>query len=153
VGPTSAQALANKFGSIENIRAASTQELANVEGVGQVIADSISEWFSEKWHQKIIEKWEKSGVVLVDQKPKNDLKQTLTGLTLVVTGSLKEFTRDGAAEAIILRGGKCASSVSSKTDFVVAGEAAGSKLQKAEELGVTVLDEAGFKSLLAKGKG
>ena len=153
VGPTSAQALANKFGSIENIRAASTQELANVEGVGEVIADSISEWFSEKWHQKIIEKWEKSGVVLVDQKPKNDLKQTLTGLTLVVTGSLKEFTRDGAAEAIILRGGKCASSVSSKTDFVVAGEAAGSKLQKAEELGVTVLDEAGFKSLLAKGKG
>ena len=153
VGPTSAQALANKFGSIENIRAASTQVLANVEGVGEVIADSISEWFSEKWHQKIIEKWEKSGVVLVDQKPKNDLKQTLTGLTLVVTGSLKEFTRDGAAEAIILRGGKCASSVSSKTDFVVAGEAAGSKLQKAEELGVTVLDEAGFKSLLAKGKG
>jgi DNA ligase (NAD+) len=153
VGPTSAQALANKFGSIENIRAASTQELANVEGVGEVIADSISEWFSEKWHQKIIEKWEKSGVVLVDQKPKNYLKQTLTGLTLVVTGSLKEFTRDGAAEAIILRGGKCASSVSSKTDFVVAGEAAGSKLQKAEELGVTVLDEAGFKSLLAKGKG
>jgi DNA ligase (NAD+) len=153
VGPTSAQALANKFGSIEGIRNASTDELANVEGVGAVIADSISEWFSEKWHQKIIEKWEKSGVVLVDQQPKNNLKQTLTGLTIVVTGSLVDFTRDGAAEAITLRGGKSSSSVSSKTDFVVAGDAAGSKLQKAEELGVPVLDEAGFKSLLANGKG
>jgi DNA ligase (NAD+) len=153
VGPTSAQALANKFGSIQGIRNASTDELANVEGVGAVIADSISEWFSEKWHQKIIEKWEKSGVVLVDQQPKNNLKQTLTGLTIVVTGSLVDFTRDGAAEAITLRGGKSSSSVSSKTDFVVAGDAAGSKLQKAEELGVPVLDEAGFKSLLANGKG
>ncbi|CAB4684671.1 MAG: NAD-dependent DNA ligase LigA [Actinobacteria bacterium] len=153
VGPTSAQALANKFGSIEGIKAASTQELANTEGVGAVIADSISEWFGEKWHQKIIEKWEKSGVALVDQKPKNNLKQTLAGLTIVVTGSLADFTRDGATEAIILRGGKSSSSVSSKTDFVVAGDAAGSKLQKAEELGVPVLDEAGFKSLLANGKG
>ena len=153
VGPTSAQALANKFGSIENIRNASTDELANVEGVGGVIAESINEWFSEKWHQKIIEKWQKSGVVLVDKKPVNNLKQTLAGLTIVVTGSLDDFTRDGASEAIVLRGGKAASSVSSKTDFVVAGEAAGSKLQKAEELGIPVLDEAGFKLLLEKGKG
>ena len=153
VGPTSAQALANKFGSIENIRNASTDELANVEGVGDVIAESINEWFSEKWHQKIIEKWEKSGVALVDAKPANNLKQTLTGLTIVVTGSLDDFTRDGATEAIVLRGGKAASSVSSKTDYVVAGEAAGSKLQKAEELGIPVVDEAGFKLLLEKGKG
>ena len=153
VGPTSAQALANKFGSIENIRNASTDELANVEGVGAVIAESINEWFSEKWHQKIIEKWEKSGVLLVDKKPVNNLKQTLAGLTIVVTGSLDDFTRDGATEAIVLRGGKAASSVSSKTDYVVAGEAAGSKLQKAEELGIPVLDEAGFKLLLEKGKG
>jgi len=153
VGPTSAQALANKFGSIENIRKASTDELANVEGVGAVIAESINEWFSEKWHQKIIEKWEKSGVALVDAKPANNLKQTLTGLTIVVTGSLDDFTRDGATEAIVLRGGKAASSVSSKTDYVVAGEAAGSKLQKAEELGIPVVDEAGFKLLLEKGKG
>jgi len=153
VGPTSAQALANKFGSIENIRNASTEELANVEGVGAVIAESINEWFSEKWHQKIIEKWEKSGMALVDAKPVNNLKQTLTGLTIVVTGSLDNFTRDGATEAIVLRGGKAASSVSSKTDYVVAGEAAGSKLQKAEELGIPVLDEAGFKSLLEKGRG
>jgi DNA ligase (NAD+) len=153
VGPTSAQALANQFGSIENIRNASTDELANVEGVGAVIAESINEWFSEKWHQKIIVKWEKSGVALVDAKPANNLKQTLTGLTIVVTGSLDDFTRDGATEAIVLRGGKAASSVSSKTDYVVAGEAAGSKLQKAEELGIPVVDEAGFKLLLEKGKG
>lgn len=153
VGPTSAQALANKFGSIENIRNASIDDLANVEGVGAVIAESINEWFSEKWHQKIIEKWQKSGVLLVDQKPINNLKQTLSGLTIVVTGSLEDFTRDGASEAITLRGGKSASSVSSKTDFVVAGQAAGSKLQKAEELGIPVLDEAGFKLLLEKGKG
>jgi DNA ligase (NAD+) len=153
VGPTSAQALANKFGSIEKIRSASIDELANVEGVGAVIAESISEWFDEKWHQKIIEKWEKSGVALVDQKPANNLKQTLKGLTIVVTGSLADFTRDGATEAILLRGGKASSSVSSKTDFVVAGDAAGSKLQKAEELGIPVLDEAGFKLLLEKGKG
>ena len=153
VGPTSAQALTNKFGSIENIRNASTEELANVEGVGAVIAESINEWFSEKWHQKIIEKWEKSGMALVDAKPENNLKQTLTGLTIVVTGSLDDFTRDGATEAIVLRGGKASSSVSSKTDYVVAGESAGSKLQKAEELGVPVLDEAGFKSLLEKGRG
>ena len=153
VGPTSAQALANKFGSIEKIRNASTEELANVEGVGAVIAESIDEWFSEKWHQKIIGKWEKAGVQLVDAKPINNLKQTLTGLTIVVTGSLDDFTRDGATEAIVLRGGKAASSVSSKTDYVVAGEAAGSKLQKAEELGITVLDEAGFKLLLEKGNG
>jgi DNA ligase (NAD+) len=153
VGPTSAQALANKFGSIESIRGASTEELANVEGVGAVIAESINEWFSEKWHQKIIEKWEKSGVLLVDKKPVNNLKQTLIGLTIVVTGSLDDFTRDGVTEAIVLRGGKASSSVSSKTDFVVAGESAGSKLQKAEELGIPVLDEAGFKLLLEKGKG
>ena len=153
VGPTSAQALANKFGSIEKIRKASIEELANVEGVGAVIAESINEWFSEKWHQKIIEKWDKAGVQLVDAKPINNLKQTLTGLTIVVTGSLDDFTRDGATEAIVLRGGKASSSVSSKTDYVVAGEAAGSKLQKAEELGIPVLDEAGFKLLLEKGKG
>ena len=153
VGPTSAQALANKFGSIEKIRSASIDELANVEGVGAVIAESISEWFDEKWHQKFIEKWEKFGVALVDQKPANNLKQTLNGLTIVVTGSLADFTRDGATEAILLRGGKASSSVSSKTDFVVSGDAAGSKLQKAEELGIPVLDEAGFKLLLEKGKG
>ena len=150
VGPTSAQALANKFGSITNIQKASSQELADIDGVGQVMADAIVEWFEVDWHKQIIKKWEKAGVALVDA-PKEKLKQNLAGLTIVVTGSLKDFTRDGASEAITARGGKASSSVSAKTDYVVAGEAAGSKLDKAQELGITILDEAGFKSLLSKG--
>ncbi len=150
VGPTSAQALANKFGSIENIQMATSQELASIDGVGQVIADAIVEWFDVPWHKQIIKKWEKAGVALVDA-PKEQLKQTLAGLTIVVTGSLNDFTRDGASEAITSRGGKAASSVSAKTDFVVAGDSAGSKLDKAQELGITILDEAGFKTLLEKG--
>ena len=150
VGPTSAQALANKFGSIANIQKASAQELADIDGVGQVMAEAIVEWFSIDWHKQIIKKWEKAGVSLVDA-PKEKIKQTLAGLTLVVTGSLLDFTRDGAAEAITSRGGKASSSVSSKTDFLVAGDAAGSKLDKAQELGITILDEAGFKKLLEKG--
>ena len=150
VGPTSAQALANQFGSIANIQKASIEELASVDGVGQVMAEAIVEWFSIDWHKQIIKKWEKAGVALVDA-PKEKIKQTLAGLTLVVTGSLVDFTRDGAAEAITSRGGKASSSVSSKTDFLVAGDAAGSKLDKAQELGITILDEAGFKKLLDKG--
>jgi DNA ligase (NAD+) len=150
VGPTSAQALANKFGSIANIQKASAQELADIDGVGQVMAEAIVEWFSIDWHKQIMKKWEKAGVALVDA-PKEKINQTLAGLTLVVTGSLVDFTRDGAAEAITSRGGKASSSVSSKTDFLVAGDAAGSKLDKAQELGITILDEAGFKKLLEKG--
>jgi len=150
VGPTSAQALANKFGSIANIQKASAQELADIDGVGEVMAEAIVEWFSIDWHKQIVKKWEKAQVALVDA-PKEKIKQTLAGLTLVVTGSLVDFTRDGAAEAITSRGGKASSSVSSKTDFLVAGDAAGSKLDKAQELGITILDEAGFKKLLEKG--
>ena len=150
VGPTSAQALANKFGSIANIQKASAQQLADIDGVGQVMADAIVEWFEVDWHKQIIKKWEKAGVALVDA-PKEKLKQTLAGLTIVVTGSLNDFTRDGASEAITSRGGKASSSVSAKTDFVVAGDSAGSKLDKAQELGITILDEAGFKKLLEKG--
>jgi len=150
VGPTSAQALANKFGSIANIQKASADELANIDGVGGVIAEAIVEWFDIDWHKQIIKKWEKAGVALVDA-PKEKITQTLEGLTIVATGSLSGFTRDEITEAITSRGGKAASSVSSKTDFVVAGDSAGSKLEKATELGITILDEAGFKKLLEKG--
>jgi DNA ligase (NAD+) len=150
VGPTSAQALANKFGSIANIQKASADELANIDGVGGVIAEAIVEWFEIDWHKEIIKKWEKAGVALVDA-PKEKIPQTLAGLTIVATGSLSSFTRDEITEAITSRGGKAASSVSSKTDFVVAGDSAGSKLEKATELGITILDEAGFKKLLEKG--
>ncbi len=150
VGPTSAKALANEFGSIANIQKASIEQLANVDGVGGVIAEAIIEWFSIDWHKQIIKKWEKAGVALVDA-PKEKLKQSLKGLTIVVTGSLVDFSRDSATEAITSRGGKASSSISAKTDYLVAGDAAGSKLTKATELGVTILDEAGFKVLLEKG--
>jgi len=150
VGPTSAQALANKFGSITNIQKASADELANIDGVGGVIAEAIVEWFEIDWHKEIIKKWEKAGVALVDA-PKEKIPQTLAGLTIVATGSLSGFTRDEITEAITSRGGKAAASVSSKTDYVVAGDSAGSKLEKATELGITILDEAGFKKLLEKG--
>ena len=150
VGPTSAKALADNFGSIKRIRSASTDELSNTDGVGEIIALSIKEWFQEDWHQEIINKWEKAGVVLIDA-PKAKILQTLKGLTIVATGSLSMLTRDEITEAITSRGGKAASSVSAKTDYVVAGDSAGSKLEKAQELGITILDEAGFKLLLEKG--
>ena len=150
VGPTSAKALADNFGSIKRIRSASTDELSNTDGVGEIIALSIKEWFQEDWHQEIIKKWEKAGVMLVDA-PKAKIPQTLKGLTIVATGSLSMLTRDEITEAITSRGGKAASSVSAKTDYVVAGDSAGSKLEKAQELGIIILDEAGFKLLLEKG--
>lgn len=150
VGPTAAQALANRFGSIPAISQASFEELSKVDGVGGVIAESIHEWFSEKWHQAIISKWEKAGVAMHGVTPSSK-PQTLAGLTLVVTGSLENFTRDGVTEAITERGGKAASSVSKKTDYVVVGDSPGSKAAKAEELGVPIIDEAAFIALLENG--
>jgi DNA ligase (NAD+) len=150
VGPTAAKALEESFGSIEAIEKASAEELAAVDGVGVVIAESIQEWFQEPWHRGIIEKWRSAGVSMSSGK-RSDLPQTLKGLTIVATGSLEGFTRDSVVEAITSRGGKASSSVSAKTDFVVAGSAAGSKLSKAEELGIRVLTEAEFITLLDSG--
>ena len=151
VGPIAAQALAKNFGSVAAISKASEIDLSNTDGVGEVIAQSIIEWFAVDWHQEIITKWQKAGVQLVEVARESTDPQTLKGLTLVVTGSLEDFTRDGVSEVITSHGGKTSSSVSKKTDFIVAGEAAGSKLAKAEELGVRVLNESEFKTLLAKG--
>lgn len=149
VGPTAAQALAKSFGSADAIFAANETELAQVDGVGEIIARSIIEWHAIGWHQEILSKWKAAGVSLTLVQSESQLPQTLAGKTLVVTGSLTDFTRDGVAEVIAAHGGKVASSVSKKTDFVVVGDAPGSKLAKAEELGVPILDEAGFKQLLA----
>jgi DNA ligase (NAD+) len=124
--------------------------LAEVDGVGGVIADSLVAWFREQWHVEIVEKWAAAGVVMADQRDET-VARTLEGLTVVVTGSLEGFSRDSAKEAIISRGGKAAGSVSKKTDYVVVGENAGSKAAKAEELGLRVLDEAGFVALLDGG--
>jgi DNA ligase (NAD+) len=148
VGPTAAQGLATALGSVKAISEASAEELADIDGVGQIIAESIVEWFGVKWHQDIIKKWEKAGVCMVVQQTEQ-LPQTLAGLTFVVTGGLESFTRDGISETITAHGGKPSSSVSKKTDYVLVGSDPGSKLAKAQELGVPVIDEARFKELLA----
>ena len=148
VGPTAAQGLAAALGSVKAISEASAEELAAIDGVGQIIAESIVEWFGVKWHQEIVKKWEKAGVCMVVQQTEQ-LPQTLAGLTFVVTGGLESFTRDGISETITAHGGKPSSSVSKKTDYVLVGSDPGSKLAKAQELGVPVIDEARFKELLA----
>ena len=148
VGPTAAQGLATALGSVKAISEATAEELADIDGVGQIIAESIVEWFGVKWHKEIITKWEKAGVCMVVQQSEQ-LPQTLAGLTFVVTGGLESFTRDGISETIAGHGGKASSSVSKKTDYVLVGSEPGSKLAKAQELGVAVIDEARFKELLA----
>ncbi len=150
VGPSAARALATEFASLDAVWAASQEELANTEGVGGIIAEAIVEWRQVDWHQEIVEKWRMAGVSLADERDES-VARTLEGLTIVVTGSLEDFSRDGAKEAVIARGGKAAGSVSKKTDYVVIGENAGSKAAKAEELGLPILDEAGFKVLLESG--
>jgi DNA ligase (NAD+) len=151
VGPTAAQALASSLGSMEKISKASAVELAEIDGVGATIAESIVEWFSIDWHRAIINKWSAAGVAMVDA-PVKKLPQTLAGLTFVVTGGLNDFTRDGIAQTIVDHGGKASSSVSKKTDYVLVGADPGSKLAKAQELGVAIIDEHQFKALLAKGQ-
>jgi DNA ligase (NAD+) len=150
VGPTAARALATEFGNLAAIREASTEELAAVEGVGATIAAAVTEWFTVDWHREIVDKWQAAGVRMEDERDES-VPRTLAGLTVVVTGSLPGFSRDDAKEAIVARGGKAAGSVSKKTSYVVAGDAPGSKYDKAVELGVPVLDEDGFRKLLADG--
>ncbi|KQM84575.1 aromatic ring-opening dioxygenase LigA [Agromyces sp. Leaf222] len=156
VGPVAARALADWFGSLESVRAATRDELAEVDGVGGIIADSLLEWFEVEWHREIIDRWTAAGVKWqTDGHPGPGAAAAaggvLAGLTVVATGSLEGFTREGAQEAIINAGGKAASSVSKKTDFVAAGPGAGSKLAKAEELGLRVLDAAQFAILVTQG--
>ncbi|WP_332641781.1 NAD-dependent DNA ligase LigA [Aeromicrobium sp.] len=150
VGPTAARALATHFASMDAIRKASVAELASVDGVGPTIAEAAAEWFTVDWHQGIVDQWKAAGVRMEDERDES-IARTLEGLTIVVTGSLERFTRDSVKEAIIARGGKASGSVSKKTDFVVVGENAGSKADKAEELGRPILNEEGFERLLAEG--
>jgi DNA ligase (NAD+) len=150
VGPTAARALAMAFGSLEAVMAATEEQLADVEGVGPTIAAALREWFDVDWHRAIVEKWRAAGVRMADERD-TGIEATCAGLTIVVTGSLTGFSRDEAREAIIARGGKAAGSVSKKTSFVVAGDAPGSKYDKAVELGVAILDEDGFRALLRNG--
>lgn len=150
VGPTAARALATEFASLDAIIEASEERLAAVEGVGPTIAAAVVDWFTVDWHRAIVDKWRAAGVRMADERDAS-IERTLEGLSIVVTGSLPGFSRDQAKEAIISRGGKAASSVSKKTAYVVAGDAPGSKYDKAVELGVPILDEDGFRALLAGG--
>ncbi|MBB3036206.1 DNA ligase (NAD+) [Hoyosella altamirensis] len=150
VGPTAARALATEFGSLDAVAAASLEELAAVDGVGPTIAQAVTEWFDVDWHRDIVRKWADAGVRMADERDAS-IARTLEGLSIVVTGSLDGFSRDEAKEAILTRGGKAAGSVSKKTAFVVVGDAPGSKYDKAVDLGVPVLDEEGFRKLLADG--
>ena len=150
VGPTAARALATQFGSMAAVREADEETLANTDGVGPTIAASVREWFhgssegdaetdevgdNAAWHNAIVDAWEAAGVTMADERDESS-PRTLEGLTIVVTGSLEGYTRDSVKEAIIVRGGKASGSVSKKTDYVVVGDNAGSKADKAEQLGV-----------------
>lgn len=158
-GPTAAKALAKRFESVDAIRGASVEEMAAVDGVGSIIAESVREWFTVDWHQEIIDTWAAAGVRMEQPADDPDAEgaapaadaELLSGLTIVVTGTLEGFDRTEAKEAIEARGGKASGSVSGKTDFLVAGEKAGSKLTKARDLGVRVLDEEEFTALLEGG--
>ncbi|MBD0673089.1 NAD-dependent DNA ligase LigA [Streptomyces sp. CBMA156] len=152
VGPVAAQELAREFRDLDRIFSATEEELAAVEGVGPIIARSVVEWYQEEWHRDILEKWRTAGVRFTEEfADEEEADRPLEGLTVVVTGTLAGHTRDGAKEALTSRGAKVTGSVSKKTDFVVAGDNPGSKYDKAVQLGLPVLDDAGFAVLLADG--
>ena len=150
VGPTAASALAMTFPSMDLLMEASVEQLADVDGVGQVIAQSLREWFDVDWHVEIVRAWQAAGVRMEDEA-REDIEQTLEGLTIVVSGAMPGYTREGAKEAILARGGKASGSVSKKTSLVIAGPGAGSKAAKAEALGVPVVDESYFERVLERG--
>ncbi|MET7689864.1 NAD-dependent DNA ligase LigA [Streptomyces sp. NPDC005483] len=152
VGPVAAEALARNFRSIDRIEQASEEELAHTDGVGSIIAKSLKEWFAEDWHQEILRKWKAAGVRTEEEgSGEEEGPRPLEGLTVVVTGTLERFTRDGAKEALQTRGAKVTGSVSKKTSFVVVGDNPGSKYDKAMQLKVPVLNEDGFDVLLEQG--
>ncbi|MEV8124715.1 NAD-dependent DNA ligase LigA [Streptomyces sp. NPDC085944] len=152
VGPVAAQALAREFRSIDRIEQATEEELARPDGVGDIIAAAVKEWFAVDWHREIVRKWKAAGVPLEDRSTGEDEgPRPLEGLTVVVTGTLENFTRDAAKEALQNRGAKVTGSVSKKTSFVVVGDNPGSKYDKAMQLKVPVLDEDGFAVLLEQG--
>jgi DNA ligase (NAD+) len=150
VGPTAARALAMEFGSLERIFEADEEELAAAEGVGPTIVTALREWWEVDWHREIVDRWREAGVQMEDERDES-VPRNLQGLSIVVTGTLPTLSRDEAKEAIIARGGKAVGSVSKKTSFVVVGDSPGTKYDKAIQLKVPVLDEDGFRVLLAEG--
>ncbi|HWS46863.1 MAG TPA: helix-hairpin-helix domain-containing protein, partial [Acidimicrobiia bacterium] len=155
VGPTAAQALARSFAGLDAIMAADEETLTTVDGVGPTIAQSLGHWFAIDRNRRLVQRLREAGVNFAGERAVTIAAEqaTLTGLTFVLTGTLAHRTRDEAAAEIAARGGKVTGSVSKKTSYVVVGDTPGSKLAKAEQLGVTVLDEAAFERLLADGTG
>ena len=152
VGANVAELLAQEFGSIQALATAPVEKIAEIPGIGPKIAESVHEFFSIPENVAVIERLRQAGVVLEEEKSENELPQTLAGLTFVLTGTLEHFTRDEAGAQLKAMGAKVSGSVSKKTSFVVAGEAAGSKLTKAESLGVPVLDETALQQILETGQ-
>lgn len=152
VGANVAELLAQEFGSIQALATAPVEKIAEIPGIGPKIAESVHEFFSIPENVAVIERLRQAGVMLEEERPENELPQTLAGLTFVLTGTLEHFTRDEAGAQLKAMGAKVSGSVSKKTSFVVAGEAAGSKLTKAESLGVPVLDEAALQQILETGQ-
>lgn len=152
IGANVAELLAQEFGSIQALATAPVEKIAEIPGIGPKIAESVHEFFSIPENVAVIERLRQAGVMLEEEKPENELPQTLAGLTFVLTGTLEHFTRDEAGAQLKAMGAKVSGSVSKKTSFVVAGEAAGSKLTKAESLGVPVLDEAALQQILETGQ-
>ena len=152
VGANVAELLAQEFGSIQALAAAPVEKIAEIPGIGPKIAESVHEFFSIPENVAVIERLRQAGVMLEEEKPENELPQTLAGLTFVLTGTLEHFTRDEAGAQLKAMGAKVSGSVSTKTSFVVAGEAAGSKLTKAESLDIPVLDEAALQQILETGQ-
>jgi DNA ligase (NAD+) len=152
VGPVAAEALAREFRSIDRIEQASEAELTAVDGVGGIVAKALKEWFAEDWHQEILRKWKAAGVRMEEEGAGEDEgPRPLEGMTVVVTGTLERYTRDGAKDALQSQGAKVTGSVSKKTSFVVVGDNPGSKYDKAMQLKVPVLNEDGFDVLLEQG--
>ncbi|WRS29252.1 NAD-dependent DNA ligase LigA [Actinomycetaceae bacterium MB13-C1-2] len=150
VGPTAARTLAARFQTIDAISGARVEDLAQTEGVGQIIAESVSDWFQVDWHREIVDQWMKSGALThIEELP--EVPQTLAGATIVVSGAMPGYSRDEANNAVMIRGGKASSSVSKKTTALVAGPGAGSKTTKAESLGVPIVPAEMFQALLDDG--
>ena len=151
VGANVARVLAERFGSLEALMLASEEEIATVEGIGPKIAQSVRGFFAVPDNVAVLERLRAAGVVLEEERTAPEREQTLTGLTFVLTGALERFTREEAGEQLKALGAKVTGSVSKKTNYVVAGEAAGSKLTKAQQLGVPVLNEEDLLRILETG--
>ena len=148
VGGQNATILAGEFGSIDALERASKEEIAAVPGLGQVIAEAVHFFFAQPQNRRELERLRSHGVDTTAPKRERAPTGKLAGKTFVLTGTLPSMTREQAGELIASAGGKVASSVSKKTDYVVAGDEAGSKLAKAQQLGVAVIGEEGLRSLL-----